>query len=207
METNRRDLLRVHTTGTGTPRHLPVDVMAGPFEAGAADGLIPADKNLDPAWVTSLSGRGERTVFHGADLAYIGMPVGGLCSGQLYLGGDGSLWHWDILNRVSNSGGSGPHYAHPPLPDSPVVQGFVLQLTDEWGAQTRPLSAGGCADVSFCGEYPIGTVDYADPAYPVSVRLEAFSPFIPLNTDESSLPATVMRFTLRNTSAPPLRPR
>jgi len=34
----------------------------------------------------------------------------------------------------------------------------------------------------------------------VSVSLEAFSPFIPLDADESGLPATVMRFTVKNTS-------
>jgi hypothetical protein len=32
----------------------------------------------------------------------------------------------------------------------------------------------------------------------VTVDLEAFSPFIPLNADDSSLPATVFRFTLHN---------
>ena len=42
---------------------------------------------------------------------------------------------------------------------------------------------------------------YADAGVPVAVKLEAFSPFIPLNTDDSSLPATVLQFTLRNTSA------
>jgi non-lysosomal glucosylceramidase len=38
----------------------------------------------------------------------------------------------------------------------------------------------------------------------VTVTLEAFSPFTPLDTDDSSLPATVMQFTLRNTSAAPV---
>jgi non-lysosomal glucosylceramidase len=52
--------------------------------------------------------------------------------------------------------------------------------------------------VSFIGEYPTGFVEYRDAACPVSVSLEAFSPFIPLNTDDSSLPVTVLEFTVRN---------
>jgi hypothetical protein len=39
---------------------------------------------------------------------------------------------------------------------------------------------------------------------PLAVKLEAFSPFIPLNTDDSSLPATVFQFTVQNTSAAPV---
>ncbi|MCX6906447.1 MAG: GH116 family glycosyl hydrolase, partial [Verrucomicrobia bacterium] len=63
----------------------------------------------------------------------------------------------------------------------------------------RALDRTGFSDVSFCGEYPIGYVEYRDTAVPVAVSLEAFSPFIPLSPDDSALPATVMRFTLKNT--------
>ena len=60
---------------------------------------IPRDKNLDPEWVRSLFERGEPEVFSGSELVYIGMPVGGVCAGQVYLGGDGRLWLWDIFNQ------------------------------------------------------------------------------------------------------------
>ncbi len=174
--------------------------MAGPFENTDPDapGLVPADKKLSPQWIKSLYERGMPTIYRGTDLKYIGMPVGGITTGQLYLGGDGKLWHWDIFNQHMATGAD--HYAHPPVPASPLEQGFAIKL----GGQSRSLDAQGFTDVSFSGQYPIGTVTYADPQCPVAVTLEAFSPFIPLNVDDSSLPATVMHFTMRNTSHAPL---
>ena len=55
--------------------------------------------------------------------------------------------------------------------------------------------------MTFRGEYPVGRVSYRDADFPASVELEAFSPFIPLNAQDSALPATVMRFTVTNTGA------
>ncbi len=63
----------------------------------AADG--PLGKRLDEGWIASLTARGEPMVVRGADLERIGMPVGGIGAGTLYLSGDGRLWHWDIFNR------------------------------------------------------------------------------------------------------------
>src|SRR5712672_1620479 len=80
-----------------------------------------SSKRPQPAWVGSLTARGKRTVYRGADLERIGMPIGGICAGQLYLGGDGKLWHWDIFNQHIGTGDG--HYAHPPKPSSPLEQG------------------------------------------------------------------------------------
>ena len=169
-------------------------VMAGPFEAADFAKWIPADKKLHPDWVKSLFARGEPAVYRDRDLEWIGMPVGGLCAGQLYLGGDGRLWHWDIFNQHIGTGAG--HYAQPPKPDFPLEQGFSLKIGD----QVHALDATGFPEVSFRGQYPIGTVEYENPALPLRVTLDAFSPFVPLSTDDSSLPATVMQFTVRNTS-------
>jgi uncharacterized protein (DUF608 family) len=173
-------------------------IMAGPFEAGDFEKLVPADKKLDPAWVKSLFDRGVPEVLSGSDLKYIGMPVGGICAGQLYLGGDGKLWHWDIFNKHMGTGGG--NYAKPMLAASPLAQKFELTID----GKVHALDSAGFADVSFRGEYPIGTVKYSDHAVPLAVKLEAFSPFIPLDTEDSSLPATIMEFTLSNTSANPV---
>ena len=59
--------------------------------------LIPEDKDLPEDWVSSLTTRGKPEVWSGDQLRYIGMPVGGIACGQLYLAGDGRLWLWDIF--------------------------------------------------------------------------------------------------------------
>ncbi|HXP59795.1 MAG TPA: GH116 family glycosyl-hydrolase, partial [Dongiaceae bacterium] len=200
----RRDFLRLGGAGALALLASRLPIMAGPFERSDFDKLVPADKKLDPAWVKSLFARGAPTVYRGeAELKFIGMPVGGITTGQLYLGGDGQLWHWDIFNQHIGTGAS--HYARPPLPEAPIGQGFSLAFDSGGPPRSFPLDRTGFSDISFCGQYPIGTVEYKDPACPVAVTLEAFSPFIPLKTDDSSLPATILQFTVLNTSAAPVK--
>jgi len=174
--------------------------------------LVPADKGLSRAWVKSLTARGEPTVYSDPKaLEHIGMPVGGLFTGTVYLGGDGRLWVWDVFNQdregivpreVRYKGQKlrmrgGANYVSPAPRTYPFDQGFGIRVDGE----LRTLDREGFVTVGFKGQYPIGEVTYADDDCPVTVRLEAYSPFIPLNTPDSSLPATVMSFTVRNTSS------
>ncbi len=192
----RREFLRALGFGAGAVALQPWEAMAGPFTRADFEKLVPADKKLRPEWVRSLTERGQRTVYRGAELEKIGMPIGGLCAGQLYLGGDGQLWHWDIFNRHIGTGAQ--HYAQPMTASSPLVQGLAVKVSAGTSIEVRSLARGHWRDISFIGEYPIGFVDYRDPACPVSVSLEAFSPFIPLETQDSSLPATVLECTVHN---------
>ncbi len=177
--------------------------MAGPFTRADFEKLVPADKKLSPAWLAALTARGTPEVYRGAELDKIGMPVGGIGAGQVYLGGDGRLWHWDIFNRHVDSGSSGPHYARPMTPTSPFELGFALRVTATGRTDARPLDRRGWRDITFRGAYPLGRVEYRDPAVPVEVSLEAFSPFLPLNVEDSTLPVIVLGFTVKNAGAVP----
>ena len=196
---NRRQFVRSLSLAAAGSFFLPRLLMAGPFVAGDFQNLVPADKKLTAAWIKSLFDRGEPTIYRGPDLKYIGMPIGGICAGQLYLGGDGELWHWDIFNNQIATGST--HYKEPLLPTEGLDQGFALRILAGATLETRPLNAKGFPGVTFCGEYPIGKVTYADSAFPLQVSMEAFSPFIPLHLEDSSLPATVIKFTVKNTSS------
>jgi uncharacterized protein (DUF608 family) len=195
---DRRHFLKLGGAGSLAWLGSRMPVMAGPFTPEDFEKLVPSDKKLGAAWIKSLFERGKPTVYQEADLKFIGMPVGGLCAGQLYLGGDGKLWHWDIFNKVIFTGYDAAHYPKPMVQESPLEQKFELTIA----GKTRALDKTGFSNIRFRGEYPIGSVAYR--AADVAVDLEAFSPFIPLQTDDSSLPATVMHFTLTNTSDKPI---
>lgn len=199
---NRRDFVKLVSLGAAAAAVGEWPAMAGPFTRADFDKLVPADKKLRPEWVQSLYARGSRQVYRGDELKYIGMPVGGICAGQVYLGGDGRLWHWDIFNLPLRTGGG--NYAQPVSPNSRFSQGFAVRIKTDSGESVRTLDRDGFSQITFCGEYPMGTVEYGDGNSPLAVTLEAFSPFIPLNTSDSALPATVMRFTVKNVSQSPV---
>ena len=218
LDLERRDFLRL--TGLTSLAWLTSrgGAMAGPFVKEDFLKLIPTDKKLDPAWLKSLTARGVPETFTGGDLHKIGMPVGGLFCGTVYLGGDGRLWLWDVFNTcqlgIDPAGSSyngtplnpifGSSYVAPLVADGHrrLEQGFTIAVKtgDKEIRRTLDSTAGtGFREVSFTGQYPIGTVRYADPELPVKVRLEAFSPFIPHDIESSSIPATIFSFEIENT--------
>ncbi len=170
--------------------------------------VIPVDKGVSRAQMERLHERGEPAVYSGDDLFTIGMPVGGIAAGQLYVRGDGTLAVWQIFNKHVFTGYGADCY-RTYRPESPVDSGFALYFRDGGHAEGRPVNAGysvrplnkDFGRVEFEGEYPVAVVRYSNEHVPVQVEMKAFSPFIPLNARDSALPATVFHITLKNTSS------
>lgn len=197
----RRDFLQV--AGVTALVAASGRAIAGPFTRGeVADHPVPADKKFSPDWIKSLTDRGQPEVFTSdkKQLTYIGMPVGGVCCGQLYLGGDGKLWHWDILNLPPGPGwneSDGRLYANPPQQKSPFAHGFALSWNK---GSPRSLDSRGGWSITFEGRWPIGTVTYRAADCPLDITLEAFSPMVPLEEKDSTIPIVLLHYTLKNTS-------
>ncbi len=172
--------------------------IAAAQEAATISHFVPAEKNLPQDFAATLLQRGERAVYTGEELETIGMPVGGVATGQLYLRGDGTLGLWQIFNKHVFSGYGRDNY-RTYRPDSPVDSGFAVVVESGGKTAVRALNKD-FGQVEFAGEYPIGVVRYKADDFPVRAQLDAFSPFIPLNAKDSALPATVFHITLKNTS-------
>jgi uncharacterized protein (DUF608 family) len=181
---------------------------------------IPADKGLDPVWIRSLYERGAATTYLKSknELKYIGMPAGGLHAGTVYLGGDGRLWLWGIYNDeregidpktiLWNDGTKevkvrcrdGASYVEPALADNKRVleQGFAVKIEYEGKTIIKALNESSFDEIKFEASYPIATVHYIDEALPVNIVLKAGAIFIPLDADNSALPATVFSISIKN---------
>jgi len=194
--------------------------------------FVPAGKDLPADWIASLTERGHpldtaiRQSKQDGNLDVIGMTVGGIGCGTVYLSGDGRLWIWDIFNQhhegvvannkaripegLQNIGHSkrqprerdGANFLLPPRVNE-HRNGVDARFTLHHGGKEFPMDASGWDEVRFTGRWPIGTVDYASGKSPLKVRLDAFSPFIPLDLTSSSLPVTFLEYTVANPTDKP----
>lgn len=220
----RREFVKLSTLGAA---FLAIPFSGCGFVSQTAAGhLIPSDKMLSPEWVKSLTARGVAEVYTSLkdELKYIGMPIGGICCGQLYISGDGRLWLWDIFqsnyHRESPINANNPDvhkqwrldqfsmgglYPKPRTSSEEnnihqVKSGFSIQYQKDGQTQTATLDNKSFNDITFRGEYPVAKITYKSKEIPVEVKLTAYSPFIPLNVKDSGIPATVLSYEITNIS-------
>ena len=153
------------------------------------------------------------TRYDGDHLARIALPLGGIGTGTVSLGGRGDLRDWEIVNRPAKGFAPcfGRSLSRPPFfavyakPSgrqavTRAVEG-PLDLGDYEGAQGSEAPNHGLPrfrNCSFAAAYPLGQVMLSEADVPVDIRLEAFNPLIPGDADRSGIPVAVLRFVLRN---------
>jgi non-lysosomal glucosylceramidase len=145
-------------------------------------------------------------VFTGRKLKMIAFPLGGVAAGSVALGGRGQLRDWEIFNRPNK--GYSPAYAFPSIwaqagdakPVARVLEARILppyEGQDGLGSNNAPgLSRLEAA--TFTGAYPLAHIAFEDRTLPVTVELEAFSPFIPHEPDDSGLPVAILHYRVTN---------
>lgn len=158
------------------------------------------------------------TSYKGRKLARVAMPLGGIGTGTVSLGGRGDLRHWEVMNRPDK--GWYPAFGH----NGTSAPFFALYAHDGRRAVTRalegPLDAAEYEGHSgsparnhglprfrratFDAAYPLAQVRLGDPDVPLEVTLEAFNPLVPCDAEASGLPVAVLRYALHNPTDRPI---
>ncbi|MBV9875823.1 MAG: beta-glucosidase [Verrucomicrobia bacterium] len=164
----------------------------------------------------------NRFIYRGERLRYVAFPLGGIGTGSVSLTGSGRLIDWSIRNRPAihqfngyshfaikaEQGGklidarvlNGPYEGVPT--GSPSVRKF-----DGFGFGANRDTLAGVPhfdDVTFIGRFPVAELEFHQAKCPGQVRMTTFSPFIPHNDRDSSMPVALFRFAIKNTTEAPI---
>ena len=149
-------------------------------------------------------------------LRAVSFLLGGIGTGQVAICGDGGLRQWQIFNNIK-------HTAHVPFSFFGAYArekgsrrvSVVLQSDAGYDEEFEPAplvsdhlvpdasrllleQLPGVERIAFIGEYPVAGIQYSIPELPIHISLQAYSPFVPLDPDDSGLPAIVFHFKIAN---------
>lgn len=146
-------------------------------------------------------------------LLNIALPLGGIGTGTVSLGGRGELRDWEIMN-IPAKGYSTAVKGN----DAPF---FAIYTSDEKGNSSTKALLGPLYDSEFQDKegrsvnnhglprfdkatfettYPFGMVNLSDDQMPVKIRLVGYNPLIPGNADDSGIPLAILQYEVENLS-------
>ena len=151
--------------------------------------------------------------YTGSHLDRVAFPLGGIGAGMVCLEGCGALSHVSLRNH--------PDVFNEPLifsalyikgmPNIARVLEGPLPGWKAFGYSDAGNGAGGKTyglprfdRASFSTRFPFAELELEEDKIPLKVRITGWSPFIPLDPDNSSLPAAALEFTFKNVSARPV---
>ncbi len=199
---DRRDFVRVAGLGA-----------AGLVGAASAEGSGPGEADATPAEAAAVLADPEwPSLRHYPQdrLARIALPLGGIGTGTVSLGGRGDLRDWEIMNRpakgfVPSGGGARPFFAlfaraAGGSPVSRILEGPLESFEFE-GSHGSPAPNAGLPrfrQCSFAAAYPFGRVMLRDPGVALEVHIKAFNPLVPADPDVSGIPVAILSYELHN---------
>ncbi|MFX0076049.1 MAG: GH116 family glycosyl-hydrolase [Candidatus Hermodarchaeota archaeon] len=154
------------------------------------------------------------------------MPLGGIGTGTIALGGDGLLKQWQITNTVNHRAFvpnsffavrttvlndskenhiaralicTKPHENENFVPAKTVSDHRITNAMKEFFDKLPQVES-----IVFDGEYPFSFLKFKDSKLPIEVNLTAFNPFIPLDPKNSGLPVIIFQFSIKNISNKPI---
>ena len=145
--------------------------------------------------------------YDAAHLQRISLPLGGIGTGTIGLGGRGDLRDFEVGNRPAK--GFRPERSLVAIrtqadgePARAMLAEGPLPIETYQGAFGSAAPNHGWprfAECSFDAAYPLGQVRLRDDDFPISVDLQGFNPFVIGDVETSGIPVAILRYRLTNT--------
>lgn len=154
------------------------------------------------------SSRSFNETYTGEYLSRIAFPVGGMGAGMFCLEGTGAISHMSVRNK--------PEIFHEPgIFGAISIKGLkngakILEgPVPDWKKFGQGGSGNGASGATtglprfqkavFLARFPFSYIDLSDKEVPIRVRITGWSPFIPGDENNSSLPAGALEYKMNNT--------
>ena len=156
--------------------------------------------------------------YNGIYLTEVAMPLGGIGTGGVSIGGRGDLRDWELMNRGAIGWLPAFKLVQPTIANGPffaiyyklqgeaarvrVLEGPVpiKEYYGDWGADALNGGFPRFEQTTFSAAYPLAQVTFSHQQVPLKIRLEAFNPLIVGDEDKSGIPVAVLRYVITNTS-------
>ncbi len=147
----------------------------------------------------------------------VALPLGGIGTGTVSLGGRGELRDWELMNvpakkfSTVTTGNNAPFFAIYAKPRegkaTTTLLAGPLYAHEYLHYEGRPVNHHGLprfAHASFDAAYPLGQVHLWDEQLPVKVTVKGFNPLVPGDADASGLPIAVLAYEVTNPTRQPV---
>ena len=138
----------------------------------------------------------------------IAWPIGGIGAGMICLEGRGAISHVSVRNRMEFFNEPCSFAAVCIKGDNGNIARILEGPVPRWKIFGNPRSGNGSGGTSyglprfnsseFLARFPFGTVTLTDPDVPLSASITGWSPFIPGDADNASLPAGTLEYAFKN---------
>ncbi|MEE9437631.1 MAG: GH116 family glycosyl hydrolase [Saprospiraceae bacterium] len=158
---------------------------------------------------------GQTETYKASSAVRSGIALGGIGTGSIELRKDGNFYNWSIFNNYPHGGG--PILDAPILPNKSIDDSFLFFLVRYQVENETPqlkllqinnsVHEGGMTGISYyypwmdaiesieySAKFPFVNMKFTDSEMPFDITLEAFSPFVPHDVKNSSLPGVYFNF-------------
>jgi uncharacterized protein (DUF608 family) len=197
-QTDRRSFLKKISIGGISATVLPSTLLQqGAAKAAATNGVK-----------SKKDGRAYNAAYNGVYLNRVAFPIGGMGGGMFCLEGTGAISHMSVRNKpeVFNEPGVFGAIA---VKGSKIEAKIVEGPSPDWKRFGQPNSGNGSGgsifglprfdNASFLARFPFAHITLEDPGFPLQAEIKGWSPFIPNDADNSSLPVGALEYRFINT--------